>query len=148
MITTFDYLSIHPAISTAVESFLSLDKWLQKFTTLFLFRYVRLVVNMISFLTYKATRILPFPRIPILLPKDVIVIVPTVEPLGNDFDNCIYSIANNNPAKIMIVTDGPGKEVQDSEIDRFCDSSSSLLEFFHCEVPNKRAQVCKALQKV
>ena len=146
-VTTFNYVSVHPAISTFVEAFFSLNKWTQTFIFLFLFRYTRLMVNTVSFLTYKATPIATFPKGPILLAKDVTVIIPTVEPSGEDFENCIYSIARNNPAKIMVITAGPGKDV---EAKRVCNTTGDppIFEVLHCKVPNKRTQVCKALQEV
>lgn len=147
VVTIINYASVHPAVSTSVEGFFSLNKSTQTFIILFLFRYTRLVVNTISFLTYKATSIPTFPRTPTQLPKDVTVIIPTVEPSGDDFEKCIHSIAKNNPAKIMIVTAGTGKDMEARNICSSYDYSSAF-GFFHCQVPNKRKQVCEALQKV
>lgn len=147
VVPIYNYAPLHPAVSTSVESFFSQNKWTQTFIILFAFRYIRLVVNTISFLTYRATPIPTRPRTPTLLPKDVTVIVPTVEPSGDDFDKCIYSIMRNNPAKIMIVTAGTGKDVKARDICRSYDNSCAF-RLFHCKVPNKRAQVCEALKKV
>ncbi len=147
VVTTFNYASVHPAVSTLVEGFFSLNKWAQTFIILFLFRYTRLVVNTLSFLTYKPTPIPIFPRISMQLPENVTVIIPTVEPSGIDFENCIYSIMKNNPAEIIIVTAGTGTE---TEARKACNSyyNASVFRFFHCKIPNKRTQVCEALPKV
>ena len=146
-VTIINYVSIHPVISTFVENFLSLNRWTQTFISLFIFRYTRLVVNTISFLTCKETPIPIFPNLPTLRPKDVTVIVPSVEPSGDDFINCISSIKKNHPAKIIIVTAGPGKEAEAKGV---CSSydDEDVFELFHCNVPNKRSQVCKALPEV
>jgi hypothetical protein len=143
----YNYASLHPAVSTSVEGFFSLNKWTQSFIILFLFRYTRLVVNTISFLTYKATPIPTRPRTPTQLPKDVTVIIPTVEPSGDDFEKCINSIMKNNPARIMIVTAGIGKDVEARNVCRSYNNSSAF-GLFHCKVPNKRTQVCEAMKKV
>ena len=147
VVTVSNYVSAHPAVSACVEEFYSLNKYAQLFIILFLFRYTRLVVNTISFLTYRATPMPTFPRTPMFTPEDVTVIVPTIEPSGKDFKNCIASIIRNSPARIEIVTAGPGKDAQVQEILKSWDNSS-ISPPLHCKVPNKRTQICKALQKV
>ena len=147
IITTLNYLSDHPAISTYIEEFYSLNKYAQIFVILFLFRYIRLVVNIISFLTYRSIPMPSFPGTSIFTSEDVTVIVPTVEPSGKGFRNCITSIMRNSPARIKIVTAGPGKDAQVQGVLRSWDNNS-ISTPLHCEVPNKRTQICKALQKV
>lgn len=61
---------------------------------------MRLVV---AFWRYKPY---PVPKVPSHTSKDVTVIVPTVKPYGEDFEECIRSIAHNHPAEILVVTAG------------------------------------------
>ena len=83
-------------------SAISSDFWL--FPALFLFRYTRLVVNLIAFCLYKPAAVLHRPT---LRSSDVSVIIPTVEGEGEDFLECIRSVYVNKPGKIIIVTTGP-----------------------------------------
>ena len=111
------------------------------FTALFMFRYVRLVGNIIAFRWYTP---IPIPPNPILTAKDVTVIIPTVEPDGKEFKECIQSILNNRPAQIIVVTAGKdvyAKAVRSTRMYR-------NIVLMDCEVPNKRNQICKALPKV
>ena len=128
------------SLIAAIDALFSLPNTkLKIFVILFLFRYVRLIVNLTAFCLYKPVAV---PTHPSLTAKDVTVIVPTVAPYGKDFEECIQSIQANGPAKIVIVTAGPGnyeKAIQSVDM-----SSNILIK--HCHVQNKRAQVCEALE--
>ena len=111
------------------------------FTVVFLFRYVRLVVNLVAFRLYRPVAVSDSPK---LTAKDVTVIIPTVEPGGDDFDECIRSIRVSGPAGIVVVTAGRGNYERAAKSLRMY--PGVMLE--HCEVQNKRRQICKVLSKV
>lgn len=76
------------------------------FAFLFTFRYLRLIVHLVSFWCYKPT---PVPANPTLTSKDCTVILPTVDPENPEFIECIESCLINKPAEILIVTVGQEK---------------------------------------
>ncbi|KAL4930358.1 uncharacterized protein BDV17DRAFT_289970 [Aspergillus undulatus] len=66
----------------------------------FIFRYLRLIVHLISFtLLYRPT---PVPRNPTIRPKDVTVISPTLDLSNPTFEECLTSCLINEPAVIII----------------------------------------------
>lgn len=74
------------------------------FILLFAFRYVRLVVHIISFwLFYRPASV---PANPSLSPSDRTIILPTVDPENRDFEECLNSCLLNKPGAIVIVTVG------------------------------------------
>lgn len=73
------------------------------FLELFVFRYLRLIAHIISFRRYRAE---PIPAQPSYLPRDVTVIIPTVEPENKDFRECLVSIWKNGPREMFIVVVG------------------------------------------
>lgn len=115
------------------------------FWFLFAFRYLRLVVHIISYLfLYKAT---PVPSRPSYHAADCTVILPTIDPCNQDFKECLYSILMNSPAAVLIVTVGRANE-------RFCKTEMEKIQLAYpsthllvlaTEVANKRRQVCAAI---
>ncbi|KAK5651644.1 hypothetical protein OQA88_11819 [Cercophora sp. LCS_1] len=80
------------------------DGHLFSFLTLFTWRYLRLVVNIIAFFCYTPA---PIPRNAKYIPnKDVTVILPTIDPEGADFQECVRTCCENLPAAILIITAG------------------------------------------
>jgi cellulose synthase/poly-beta-1,6-N-acetylglucosamine synthase-like glycosyltransferase len=80
------------------------DQMTVVFLHLFVFRYLRLIVHLISFwLFYRPT---PVPPNPTLFPSDCTIILPTVDPENRDFEECITSCLENGPGAIIIVTVG------------------------------------------
>ena len=141
-LTGFVLLYVLSVITSTTWIFLStLPSDLLVFLALSLFRYTRLVVNLIAFCLYKPAAVLHRPT---LNPSDVSVIIPTVEGEGEEFLECIRSVYVNTPAKIIIVTAGP---------DAFNRALKSVgayenLVIKNCSVQNKRRQVCVGLQEV
>lgn len=133
------YISVVAAAVT-LFSFVHDTIW-RLFIILLSFRYVRLIVNQAAFCLYKPVAV---PTKPTLTAKDVTVIVPTVEPYGEQFEECIRSIYANEPAKIIIVAAGPGN------YDKAINSTGmySNVRVMHCTVQNKRKQICEALSEV
>ena len=130
---------INPKLTTAISYIVSCNKWAKVFISLFLFRYVRLLVNVAGFLAYRST---PLPKEPTLTPDDVTVIVPTVDAGNPDFEECITSIVRNGPAKIVVVV------ANDVEVDHragcYQERFPSVSVIFTRKA-NKRAQICQGL---
>ena len=133
-------LSVITPTAWMVLSAISSDFWV--FTTLFLVRYTRLVLNVIAFyFLYKPAALLLRPT---LKPSDVSVIIPTVEGEGEEFLECVRSVYVNTPAKIIIVTAGP--DIYNRALKSV--SAYEKIVIKHCSVQNKRRQVCVGLQEV
>ena len=111
------------------------------FIIVFLFRYVRLFGNLIAFSSYKATAVLDCPN---LTGRDATVILATLGPYGNDLEECIHSVQANKPAKTIIVTAGP--ENRDGLFEYTCLYPNITL--MHCNISDRRLQICKALPEV
>ncbi|KAL2865300.1 uncharacterized protein BJX67DRAFT_389502 [Aspergillus lucknowensis] len=71
------------------------------FVYLFLFRYIRLVVHIVSFWLYRPT---PVPRKPTVRPRDCTVIIPTNDLEHRGFEECLMSCLINEPGVVLIVT--------------------------------------------
>lgn len=118
------------------------------FLFLFVFRYLRLIVHIISYwLLYRPT---PISRNPRYRPEDVTVIVPTVDPENSDFVGCISSILSHRPKILMIVV--PSKEmVQSTEkilITSRLRSKEVPISVLQASQANKRIQVACAIPHV
>lgn len=120
---------------------LPLNFWAQVFIIIFLFRYVRLLINLIAFLTFVSV---PVPKESTLSSDDVTVIVPSIQPYGEEFQECMQSILQTNPAEILVVTVG-AKNLTRAISD--CQWSPAI-RVLSIEVANKRAQICQALSNV
>jgi cellulose synthase/poly-beta-1,6-N-acetylglucosamine synthase-like glycosyltransferase len=109
------------------------------FWSLFLFRYFRLAVNIVSYLTYKPS---PIPASPSYTSRDVSVLIPTVE--NNEaFINCAWSICVNNPAYLFVIA--VGQEMR-GEIDNSLhylrnEFPTVNIQVHHTNAPNKRRQI-------
>lgn len=114
---------------------------LKIFIVQFSFRYVRLLVNLTAFCLYKPIVISGHPD---LTARNVTVIIPTVEPYGKLFEECIESIYASGPAKIIIVTAGA------HNYDRAIESASMYpdIRIMRCHIQNKRKQLQIAIREV
>ncbi|KAL4799631.1 hypothetical protein BDV19DRAFT_385396 [Aspergillus venezuelensis] len=74
------------------------------FFYLFIFRYLRLIVHIVSFWLFY--RCAPIPARPTFTPRDCTVIIPTVDPHNSDFEECLTSCLTNEPGVIVIVPAG------------------------------------------
>ncbi|MCJ1466884.1 hypothetical protein MMC07_005506 [Pseudocyphellaria aurata] len=133
-LATLNFFSFESTgLKTAAFS-LPLNFWAQVFIVIFLFRYVRLLVNLIAFLTFVSV---PIPQEPTLSADDVTVIVPSVEPYGEIFEECIQSLLQTNPAEIVVVTVNKNLARAIST----CKCQSPAIRVLSIEVANKREQV-------
>src|SRR6187402_3848451 len=73
------------------------------FCFLFMFRYLRLAVHLISFWLYRPSPIL---KAAFFSREDVTVVIPTIEPKDPDFPACLQSVLMNQPKEVHIVTIG------------------------------------------
>ena len=114
---------------------------LKLFDGLFCFRYSKLFINLEAFLRYEPIAV---PNSPTYTRRDVTVIVPTVEPYGRDFEECIQSVQANNPARVIIVTAGDGNDKRAVE----SVGIYSNTQIKNCNYQDKRQQVCAGLEEV
>ena len=131
-------ISVSPTVWTILLS-TSPNSW--KFLCFFFFRYLRLVVNTIAFHLYDPIAV---PDRPKIQTTDVSVIIPTVEGSGDQFRECIRSVYRTRPARIIVVTAGPG--TYDRALKTLCTYPDITIK--HCSVQNKRKQVSLGLQEV
>ena len=118
------------------------------FLFLFAFRYLRLVVHIISYLfLYKAD---PVPEKPSYRRSDCTVIVPTVDPLNEDFNECLHTILMNSPAAVAIVTVGTqNKRICESVVNEFQLCYPNVkLSVLTTAIASKRRQVCAAIPHI
>ncbi|ETN42258.1 uncharacterized protein HMPREF1541_04199 [Cyphellophora europaea CBS 101466] len=118
------------------------------FAVLFCFRYIRLIVHVLSFYcVYKPT---PLPVNPTLKPSDCTIIIPTIDPENAGFLECIRTVLQNQPGAIIIVTVGNAKvKLVKKVVKPFRRSwPSTTISVTQTDVANKRRQVCHALPQV
>ncbi|KAK0665097.1 hypothetical protein DIS24_g60 [Lasiodiplodia hormozganensis] len=118
------------------------SSWLCLFVILFLFRYVRLVVHIIAYNSFKAKPVLENPT---FTAKDVTVIMPTVEPRGEAFEECIHRVVANGPAKVLVVTVGH-ENIGDAT--EYCKALSPSILVLSVPAPSKREQVKRAIPEI
>lgn len=117
------------------------NQWaLNLFIFLFLFRYVRLVVHLAAFLAYRPT---PVPENPTYEPEDATVIIPSVEPYGHEFEECIRSVLANKAGEIIVVTVGKERLALAKEV---CSRLSRCIRVLSTDAANKRVQVVHGLR--
>ena len=138
---TFSFVALSPELAAAIIFLLLGNSHTKIFIVLFLFRYIRLVGNLIGQWTYKISRALDNPK---FTTKDITVIVPTVDPFNVDFGECIKSIVANDPAVIVIVTAGgnPNLEEATKYRDLYPESNIFVGASLHA---NKRKQLVQGL---
>ena len=118
------------------------------FLYLYIFRYLRTIVHIISFyFVYKPTRI---PKRPTLFPKDCTIIIPTCDPGNHGFEECIRTILNNRPGSVLIVVVGnPQCALVEKVVAPFrVQYHSTIVKVLSSPIANKRRQICTALLEV
>lgn len=124
------------------------DRMTAFFVFLFIFRYLRLVVHLVSFWCFYQPA--PVPNRPTVRPSDCTIILPTVDPENRDFEECLTSCLLNSPASIVIVSVGGVMAERTKSIvgpyqQRF---PSTHIRVKPSTVANKRIQVAHGLQYV
>jgi cellulose synthase/poly-beta-1,6-N-acetylglucosamine synthase-like glycosyltransferase len=103
---------------------------------------VRLVVNAIAHWRYKS---IPIPKKPTYHPRDITVIIPTINIDSEKLRRTTESILACNPSQIILVT-------QNSEYATLQLFASSIkidkIKIFKAQIANKRRQLCQAIPQV
>lgn len=105
------------------------------FLALFTFRYVRLLGNLIAFLSYKPVSPSKSPK---LTTKNATVIVSTVNPYSQAFADRTRTILANGPKAVIVVIGCHGK--------RWKDAPEGVKVYHLVGTPSKRKQICRALR--
>lgn len=117
--------------------------WFCIFVALFLFRYVRLWVNLASYWTY--TPIQPIDD-PTITSKDMTVIIPTVAEDLQQLKETVQSAYRLEPLELLLVT-------PDSKVKRVYQmveelGNPKLIQVLSVSQANKRRQLCRAIPEV
>ncbi|KAK5169499.1 uncharacterized protein LTR77_005475 [Saxophila tyrrhenica] len=112
------------------------------YVAFFIFRYLRTVVGIYTWLTYKAVPILEKPT---FTAADVSVVCPTTFKTPDELISCLKNIAKCMPSVIYVVTShanvGPAKNCLDA-------NGLTLVQVLGVDKLNKRVQMLKALEVV
>lgn len=109
---------------------------------LFVFRYLRLVVNLVSHWTFKPT---PIPDNPSYTSQDVTVIVPTINGDGEELRRTLQTCLATDPYEIIVVT------IDDSlkrAMEMAAAINSKKVRVLTVSKANKRRQMCEAIPQV
>jgi len=117
--------------------------WFCIFVALFLFRYVRLWVNLASNWTY--TPVQPVDE-PTVTSKDVTIIIPTVAEDLQQLKETVQSAYRLEPLELLLVT-------PNSKVKRVCQmveelGNPKLIQVLSVNQANKRRQLCRAIPEV
>ncbi|KAK5945227.1 hypothetical protein PMZ80_002431 [Knufia obscura] len=121
------------------------SSWLQLFVLLFVYRYLRLVVNLFLFWTFKP---IPIPEHPTLYPKDVTVILPTLDGEGAELQRTIQSILRNEPKELILVTIDDNLHKAKDLISKMPAADHGRLRCMSVKQANKRRQMARAVPEV
>lgn len=108
------------------------------------YRYFRLVVNLIAVWTFKP--ILP-PENPTLTSQDATIIIPTLAGCGEELEETLHTILTNEPYQIMLVTIDANKH-KAQEMLRSMPASKTRIKLLSVPKPNKRRQMVRAIPEV
>ena len=107
-----------------------------------LYRYLRLVVNLVAFCRFRP---IPLPDFPRLTSQDVTVVIPSLEGDGPELWETIRSILVTEPYEIILVT-------IDAHLDRarlmLKDIAASRIRVLSVAHPNKRRQMVRAIPEI
>ncbi|KAL5687450.1 hypothetical protein EMGR_001760 [Emarellia grisea] len=117
---------------------------MRAFIALFIYRYFRLVVNLVSFWTFKP---IPPPENPKLTAQDVTVILPTLEGCGDELVETIRTILDNHPYELLLVTIDANRKKAENMLSQM-PASKSRIRLFTVTHPNKRRQMTRAIPEV
>ncbi|KAM0549543.1 hypothetical protein ACHAPJ_009359 [Fusarium lateritium] len=123
------------------------DIWTKIFCTLFVLRYARLIGHVLGSWMYRPAEISPDPA---FTRSDVTVILPTIDPHGPDFRECVDSILANHPACILVVTVGAALREECQTVLRklSIDSPHTQISVSALSEPSKRRQITHAMPNV
>ncbi|RDW62283.1 hypothetical protein BP6252_11716 [Coleophoma cylindrospora] len=134
--------------------------WSFVFWVLIIFKFSKVVIHLISYITYRPV---PLPAHPTLSRSDVSVIIPTVGDVSetqfhHEFEECLKTILLNRPLEIIISTVGDQKRQQ---LVAFCQEAlqrfraepdfadvNTTIRVISIDVPDKRQQLLAGVQLV
>ena len=113
------------------------------FVTFFVARYLRTIVSIFTWLTYKPK---PIPEKPKYRPENATVVVPTTFKSPGDFIQCLRGVLACSPAAVIVVTSHANVEL----VKTWCtlNSFAPQVKVLGVEKLNKREQILRALQEV
>ncbi|KAI0853491.1 glycosyltransferase family 2 protein [Daldinia vernicosa] len=118
------------------------DFWWYTFWFLWVHRYLRLIVHVVSHWTYKSK---PIPIKPKYCSNDVTVIIPTIHNVFEELRPSLESILACRPFELILVTTLD----KHAALERLVKTlSTSNVRVMSGPIANKRLQVCEALPKV
>jgi len=115
---------------------------LDLFLSLFVYRYLRLIVNLFAF---TQLRPIPIPENPRLTSLNVTVVIPSIEGNGDILSETICSILATEPAEIILVTTHANLERARAMVKIM---GTSMIRVFSVAFPNKRRQIVRAIPEV
>lgn len=124
------------------------DSNLYYFLVLFTWRYLRFGINLLAFWCYFPSR---KPKQPTYTTTDVTAVIPTVDPARKAFHETLKSCADNNPAKIIVVTAGDQlyRRANKYVMRQFANNYPSIkFAVLRTQVASKRAQVALAVPEI
>jgi hypothetical protein len=136
-------LSTNADLMVALGPLLLQNIYLLIFIFVFLFRYYRVVRNILAYNQYRPT---PIPVNPSYRPRDVSVIIPTTGFKDEVFQDVVRSILAHNIAALIISTGGPNALHERLSFQKlFLDTR---ISYCHQDTPNRRHQTHLALKKI
>ncbi|KAF2090720.1 glycosyltransferase family 2 protein, partial [Saccharata proteae CBS 121410] len=109
------------------------------FVVLFVYRYLRTFVN---WLVWVCSEPFPLPAAPTYSPEDVTVICPTVNPSGEEFEECMRSVLAAGAHQVLVSVPNAEKKKLGK---RVCKAISPKIRVVQAHQANKRSQINAAL---
>ncbi|KAK3987676.1 nucleotide-diphospho-sugar transferase, partial [Cladorrhinum sp. PSN332] len=154
-IRTICTLVVYLGLGYAIDTYVLTPIWVKTewddyaywFAALFIWRYLRFVVACIGYLAYRPAKYpLANPR---YRPEDVTVILPTIDPTGEDFQECLRTTCENSPHAIYVVTAGHRLPITQEAVAPYQEQFPYIHFRVDCSpVASKRAQVALEIPHV
>lgn len=109
-----------------------------------LYRYVRLVVGLIAFWTFRP---IPIPEHPKLTSQDVTVIIPSLQGCGDGLEETLRTVLVNEPYQIFIITIDENRGNAENML-KTMPASKTRVQLLSIPKPNKRRQMVRAIPEV
>lgn len=118
--------------------------WIE-LTEISIWRYLRLVVNLWLFWTFKP---IPIPDNPTLSSKDVTVILPTLDGEGAELERTIGSILRTEPKELILVTIDENLHKAEKTVFEMPAKLHGRIRCMSVKQANKRRQMARAIPEV
>ncbi|KAI1935960.1 hypothetical protein LOZ66_004878 [Ophidiomyces ophidiicola] len=114
------------------------------FKLLFVYRYLRLIVNLLAVWTFRP---IPPPDSPVLTSQDATIIIPTLQGCGAELEETIRTILLNEPHQIILVTIDANVAAARRMLDAM-PAARPRIQLLSIPKPNKRRQMVRAIPEV